>query len=246
MKTCHYEGKIEALSNGGLSAKEAALVEDHLVTCDTCFARWESLTPLVSMLSGSDRPEPPPGLLADYQRELNAGLAGLPEKPGLWWRIRQGFESLLQPAGIGWRIAQAAVVLIVGIFLGRQLLQSDLPEAGPPLPAALQQNISYDEVESVQRFFNEAEVLMIQVMNLGEPGAIEPAEVAFTRELAGEMIIRCHIMQEKAIDLDDMAMLKLLHRMDVLLYEIANLDDADLPDTLPFIQRMVRDMNGYC
>ncbi len=243
MKTCHFEEKIDDLLAGSLEAEAAEALENHLVTCTTCFARWEEASAMVQVLSQASAPEPPPNLLADFQSELTKALASEDDKSPLWPNIQNRARSIFWPGNTTYRVLQAAALLIFGVFIGRQFL-APVPEVvGPPVPAALNQNISTEEIESVQRFFNEAEMLIIQVMNLSYPDAIETEEIEFTQSIAQDMLVRSQTMQEEALELNDMAMLKLLHRMDVLLYEVANLSGEDMPDMLPFIQKMIRDMN---
>lgn len=242
MNSREFQEKLPRYQNGGMSAEEAAAFEKALQA-------WEeglSGSGVEQILRRHRRPDPPPALLNAYHQTLQAKFP--PSKvvrppSGI---ARAIWDFLFARRGAGVRLAEALVILAIGVWIGRSFLKPAEPLPVTPAPgrAAPQfylRGITQEELQKMDAFFVDSEMLLLQIANLSTAEDLVADEVAMIREMAGRLLPKTALMKEKSVRYNDLQMLHFLSRLEIILYEIANSDPDEIIESLAFIQEMFRE-----
>ncbi len=242
MNLREFQEKLPRYQNGGMSAEEAAAFEKALQT-------WEEElrdSGLEQTLRRRRRPDPPPALLHAYHQALQAKFPPPRTVPTPAGIIGTVWDFLFARRGAGVRLAEALVILVMGIWIGRSFFMpaEHRPQTAEPVPVAPQfylRGITQEELQKMDAFFVDSEMLLLQIANLSTAEDVVADEVAMIRKMARRLLPKTALMKEKSVRYNDLQMLHFLSRLEILLYEIANTDPDEMVESLAFIQEMFRE-----
>lgn len=112
-----FKQSLPLLLYDELSQSDRELLEEHLKRCEGCRLDWEELKQLPAALGERQPLEASSRLLADARLELELALRTEREKRSPWKRFSTFWLPGYAVAGVG------VVTLVLGLFLGRMLLQ---------------------------------------------------------------------------------------------------------------------------
>lgn len=192
------------------------------------------LQPLPDVLKRRERPEPPADFLQQYQQRMKGSFSAPQSRTSFLDWLSQPFAGLRFPA-FG-RISLGIAALVGGLFIARILM----PVAAPPVDlrqspdmAGILYPMEQNDIRLLKPFFQKSEILLVSVEDIagamfaGNNANIEPdvAELRLLKQLADRLLNDVYLVQEKVIDLNDMQMLRLVNQLEMILYEVANLDE---------------------
>jgi hypothetical protein len=190
----------------------------HLESCIRCRKAFRKMKRALGVMSRRVRVEPPQQFWDGYWTNLEQ-------------RMRQE-KKVVVPQKIRWIYRAAAVVLLIGagVILGRflvppQTVITDSRPGGPEIvPAKLEQR--------TQNFLGRSEILLLGLVNF-DPETEEPASLDLSKQksVSKDLIQEAAYLKKELKDSDDRRLEKLVGDLELILLQIANLEEKeDLPE----------------
>jgi hypothetical protein len=240
--SCLFEKQIPDYLAGELQEKQLAEFEQHLSDCNYCSNELESLSAVHTALENYERPEPDKELVKAYKNEL-LDLFPKESKISSWQKAFSNFwESAFAPRPVVLRFAQAAVILLFGIFLGRSLLREQ-PEGNValvPAQLAATQVSSTINNKLLNDFFVESEILLLGLDNYSAV-EIETEMVEINKEMAQRLLVQTSQLQQAANQFNDESVIGYLTKLELLLLELSNVDDANIIQAFTDVRNIVKE-----
>ena len=252
MRTDDFEQKLMRYLDGELSPAETEIFEEELTKAGYFKDSLEDFTNLHMALQQRPRPEPSKAFLKEYHASLQKRFA-----PESRWDLLQRFANGLADIFVWkrplwFRFAEVAALIVIGIFAGKLfftplpqkiIVQDRMPGLSDRGVINLAQPISRVDRERLQRYFLESEILLLQIVNSGDSESGDFTEFEFSKEIAENLLLKTALTQEKAIQLNNLYALRFVSRMEMLLHEVANLDQEELQDALPLMKQIISETN---
>jgi hypothetical protein len=245
---------------GELTHGEKIFLDRHLKNCPKCRAEFNKDRALFSVITKKKDHEPPPGFWEHYtanlhQRMLREGV--LTEKK----HRKRLNRRLTLPTIPAWAVrgAAAAILLIVGIFIGREFF-APRPQPTPvPVPARQDNENVSGNLTSQQKillrtgsFLNRSRVILLAIENFDpetENAQIInlPSQKRISKALLKEAIeLKQALSQTRQRRLEE-----LVSQVEVILLQISNMDPGSETEILQltgdgeYICDMLFDLGTY-
>lgn len=237
---CTFEKYIPDYLQLELSGKMLDDFETHLADCNICQEELEGLSTLHQVLSSRIRPGHQKTLLKTYRKEL-MDLFAKETSTASW---KSAFFDVLdrlfvsRPSMI--RFAQAAVLIIVGVFVGRFVYDTqETPSA--ILPTFLQPAFSSAlDQEFLQKYFVETEILLLGIEN-NQANEIEIDDVKINQEIAKRLLFQTFQIQQSTSQVTDESVLNYLTSLELLLLEISNAENNEIIQAFNDVRNIVKE-----
>ena len=242
MSCSKYRRWIDDASAGVLEDARRLELDEHIASCKACES-FMSHTMQVVSVAGSQR-VPDPGkefwdtfydnIVEKIELEDEGGVpsrglsSGRLERRLSWDNI----GNLLFPRTPAVQLAYGLCLVLLGIFLGRMVFTSNGPEtetqfAETNTPPQIQ-SVSLDE--RTGRFFDRSKVLLLGIVNLDTDDQAGSYNLNRTRLVANELVKESDTLRTELEASDEQRLLKLMEDLEVILLQIANLEEsADVP-----------------
>lgn len=234
---CKFVKYLPDLLFGELSDEQRANVEQHLETCKSCRETLAGFESVHGVLSQSARPEPDRELLKSYRADL-LKLFG-PEQRQYEWVQQLGdwWERIFRPRPLFYRLAGAAVLILVGVFVGRIYYSNPESEMTPPQPTtAVAANVI--DRDFLNNYLTESEILLLGIEN-NRLDELHPEDVQINRQIARKLLIQTSHIQQVSNGFKDEEILDYLTRLELLLLELSNAEEDDIIDAFSEVRRIV-------
>ena len=240
MKKCNLQQFFVDYIDGSVDGETKKKIDLHLRECPECSRQLAGLRKTHQLLQSHHRPEPSLDLLYQYQTQLEK-LFSVKSRFKIirewleetWYRIRD-----LNPAGF--RIATAAVLILIGIFIGRLLFYNPASEVLNTQQADLVViKLQPEDLKLVNDFFVQSEILLLTVKNTSGQGGESSSELMLDKELAQDLLNKTLLIQEKAALLNNESLSVFLNQIEFLLLEISNTDDREIIDVFKQIREVM-------
>lgn len=245
MKTCEFEKYFVDYVSGELDKSEILQLQIHLEKCPTCPERLDQFYSTHQKILNRKRHYPGDSYLNNYHQSLEKIFSDTKEKENIFTKIWDIFDFLIHPRSVSFRLAEITALLLVGIIFGWLIfspsnIQYNLDYSGQQI---FSKPISKKEVEYIKYYFQAAELLLTEIKNVNQQGNINYSEITFQKEVAQKLLIKTFMVHEIALRQNDPRILKFLSKMEVILYEISNLDEKELVSSLPSFTVIIDDAN---
>ncbi|TFH02035.1 MAG: zf-HC2 domain-containing protein, partial [Calditrichales bacterium] len=233
MNDCNaVETLFEEYFHGELSPAEDLLLQKHLHACPQCRQKIAVDYTVHARLKTYRRPTPPPRLVPRYYEKISqvTGHEKLPEKLKFLSRNIVNRRSPLIS------FARVAILLGLGILLGRALFTSPEPEPviQTDMPYAITRDLSKADIDYVYYYLVTSEIFLLEYYN-----QTEQPNFYLDRELARKLLIKTFRVHEIGLRLNDLRILRFVGRMEILLHEASNLKDDEVDDFLDTVRMVV-------
>jgi hypothetical protein len=210
-----------------LSPEEKQHFTAHLQECSDCTAEYQKLSAALKLMDQREREQPQPEFWETFWDKLAGRIekegdaAAAPKKKPNIWELPNFFAPQW-----AYRLSAAAAILLIGIFIGKFLLN---PTPQPPVPVAgsERQGIQQTALETrTQNYLDRSKVLLLGISNL-DSQLIESNTVDFSRyqrisrglvQEAGYLKTALHEEPRQR------RLRKLVNDLEVILLQIANLE----------------------
>ncbi len=237
--------KFLRYQNGGMSPSERTVFEAELRDWEAG-GDDETVHEIETMLQNRVRPTAPPEVLRQYHRELSSRFTPSQHRfswRDLWLSVEDFFAKNYYP----WvRFARIAALLVIGILIGRTFIFAPKHRSVPAprhvfksAPGVFFHDVTAAERQQANEFIVDSEMFLLQLSNWNDENMPEVDEFAANQEMARKMLHKTLLMKEKAVRTDDLQLLHFISRLEVLLYEIANLETDELFASISFLQEMI-------
>lgn len=220
MTNCQkYETLLIDKLFGELDALREEKLEAHLASCPTCRATLAEFREVRQSLGKPQRPDLPPHYWAGYWDRLSKRMEyEPPPSPSLW-------ERLLSFTAVRWspaiQIASAAVVLVLGIFIGRTFFQ-EAPQVAST-SAALPETAEVQQVDArSEQLLERSKILLIGILN-EDLSAASVQDLKHQQQTSRTLLTEARDLRATLRKSPDRRMVQLLDQLEVVLLQIANL-----------------------
>jgi len=221
MKCKKCKEDIVLLLYGELTEKNKSEVMEHIKGCAECAEEWESTKGVFTLLEESKEERSPE---ADWEKCWDSIQTDIVEGPREKRRQKREKERpfIMRP---GWIYAAASIVVIfvVGVFIGRFWLTSDVQTAAVP---GVQASGSSDYIK--QSLSEHLETLKPLLVSYANYSAEENGRDMMTldKEIVKNLLIQNYLLKKLVIESDPSAA-ELLDDLDLVLREIKNMPSDD-------------------
>lgn len=231
---------------GELSVREKSFLDSHLEQCPACRAELEQNNLLLQGIAGKRTGEPEPGFWDNYTANLHQRMRaeGHLETNKATGRLKHGgprFHFMPMWARQG---AAALILVVVGIFIGRYAFTPrTVPARGTgeiaPNHAMLTAGTSKEQKILLRtgKFFDRSRVILLAIDNFDpETESAGAINLAYQKKLSRDLLKQAYILKQDLSETKQRRLQELISELEVILLQIANIDEASELETLELIK----------
>lgn len=221
--------------DGDLTSDERAALQRHLAAHPEDARILDALRAGETALRNRSRPQPPADLLDRYHADLATRFpADLPRpEPTFrqWWMTR--------PSTV--RALSAAAAVVTLLIVGRWFLAP--PPATVPIPQTAQMGlypVESRDVQMIREHWIDTEMILLDILNRD---TLDARGLETLRRQSARLLDRGQRVQATAVRTNDALMVMVLSRLEMLLYDVVNMDAGDGPERLADLQMLIEQAN---
>jgi len=240
MKKCNLQDCFVDFIEDSVDSKTKEEIQQHLRECPECSLHLAGLRKTHQILHSRRRPEPSLELLYHYQTRLEQLF---PVKTRFtifreWISVTWQNAWDLNPIAL--RMAGAAVLVLIGIFIGRLIFYTPANEILNNQQAnVVVLELQPEDLKLVKDYFVQSEILLLTVKNTSENDDAITSELMLDKELAQDLLDKTLLIQEKAALLNNESLSVFLNQIEFLLLEISNTDEREIIDVFKQIRQVM-------
>jgi len=215
-----------------LNNSDKEFFEQHIRTCSKCAKNFKELRETLSLVKMRERPEPDKEFMDNLWNELEPNL--IKEKlPGR--KLNFNLFELLQFKFPGqYKLAGAALILIIGIFIGRYWMGGD--NTNPQLLSNNGINNGALNIETA-KYLERSKILLLGLMNF-DPMTEDAATISLPhiKKISQELVNRAPVLKSGLKKSSHQQLGKLVSDLEVILLQIANLEAKNDVDGIEMIK----------
>ncbi len=238
MKTCDQQFLIIDYYFHELADSQRRDFEKHVQECALCQKQAEAFAATASLIKKIKRAQPEPALFRQYSQQLKAHY--YPSK-NLIARITEVLDSLIFKPTLAVRLAEAAVLILIGIFIGRMMFW----KAQPIQQATNDKEFSAPVIASLvmDNFLLETEMILLDIVNTNptddEQVLLSLCQLAQYRNL----LQKTKICRAEAEETHNAKLIKLTDDIELILLDLCNVEKKTLQEKIVEIKQEIDDMN---
>ena len=237
--------KVKALLTDALfdelDAVDQDLFTSHVRDCPICAARFAPLNDTLSVMKKRERQEPDedfwaefwPQISRKFERELEQQqdrTQETPTHPKLWVGVPQ------------WVFQAAAAILLVtvGIFIGRSLYFPKKARTGSgPLYAQRAEDTQKNEdlIRRAGSYIDKSKLILVALVNFDsreeDPFTLN---MPFQQKISQDLVRQASLLKSDLEDAKQKRLLELVSDLELILLQIANLEDEVDTDAIEIVQ----------
>lgn len=230
MKCQTVEKRLSDYLDGSLSPKQSAGIESHLMECLSCSQALDAFRLLTQDAKNLEKRQAPTDLWQQIEAELDA------EPASGWRRLRERLKDTLRLADINlqapaFKLSGALALIALGILIGRNFT----PTRPDLQPAKV---MSYSPVQLASRtdnYIEKSKVLFLGMINESRADA-RYADFTLERKIADGLVSEAAFLKENLDPMAQSRLKALVEELEVILLEIANLEDKHDFENIELIQ----------
>lgn len=231
MKTCRFKNKIIDYLYGELKGIELDEFKNHMDTCCYCSEFLHNFLYTKQLLSKKIRPQPQKSFLNYYHQKLkeiyhNDNIINR--------RLQKIIQNVIIRPSIAVRLAKIAVILILGIFIGKSLNRTEIP------PRMVSRNNA--ETRFLKNYLFETELLLLEISNCDRE---QDLKFLLSNNNCKTLLQKTLFLKEQAKKYNNIRLLDLLDRLEIILLESANMDDSDSAEQLNYVRKNIKDWHIF-
>jgi len=236
MKSCKKKYLAVDYFFDELSADQKIQYESHLDTCEACQQTLADLEGTATLAKQYRRQQPDKKFLKNYHDQLQTQFVSAKKTSSPFEKL---IDIFFRTPSIPVRLAQAVALLLLGIFIGRNVIWKSDFTTTPLLP---NQNSYYTLNEDLllKNYLQEAEMVLLDVSNLNpvEDQKIISNLIQSTKYIY--LLQKTILLKDQASELENFQLMELLNQIELILLEIYNLDEHAPPDALNEIKQHLK------
>jgi len=232
-KECQFSENVIDFVYNELTGNELHEFQAHLSSCAHCQQKVEAISRTTALMSQRRRPLASKALLRSYHQRLQSIYENPKLKTSLW---REFIENVIIHPSTGLRLAEVVVILVVGIFIGKNLSWNKT------LPPLQEQNAAVNQVSFDKKFLEnylfESEFLLLEISNTDNENEVQ----SILEEIDCNKLLQKTIMlKEQALKINNPRLFELLERLEMILLELANLEKFLTEDELNSVRKNINE-----
>jgi len=238
MKTCKQQHLIVDYFFDELNEIKKNEFKKHLANCEACRIYAEAFTTTAPLIKRQKRIKPGSELLQKYYQQLQAKY---PTQKKSSNKIKELMEFLILKPSFSIRIVEAAVILIIGIFIGRATIWKAQPEQ--QFPNGNGYIASHISELILNHYLQETEMILLDVANTNpmedERVFLNLSQLAQYRNL----LQKTSLCRAKAEECNDANLVALIDDIELILLEICNIEQRTLIENVNEIRNQIKESN---
>jgi len=241
MKKCNIlkEDIIEYIY-GELDENNKKVLEEHIEHCSLCREEVIKMKKTLLFVEGKEIKSPGKEFWEECWMEIRKNIRPLhveeKERAGFIEKLRKFFDI---PSGIGFKLAGIAAVLIIGIFIGRnvtfgnrydQMLKA-LERLDNPVEIQTLENSDDQRLFQLAslNFLKKTEIILLEfsAMSAVSSNANIAQEISFIKDLSSGLIREIRIFKKIAEKFENKKLKELFNIMELILIEINDLNEEE-------------------
>lgn len=238
MKTCAKQYQIVDYFFDELNEIQKNEFEKHLANCEDCRNYFESFFSTAALIKEQKRIKPKPEMLDLYYQALKTKY---PTRKKFSFRAKDLLDFLIIKPSFPIRIAEAAVLLMIGIFIGRATIW----KAEPVQQFTNGNGYAASHVSELilNHYLQETEMILLDVVNTS-PDEDDQVLLSFA-QLAqyGNLLQKTSLCRSKAEETNDEKLIMLIDDIELILLEICNIEQRTLTEKVNEIREQINESN---
>jgi len=234
MAECKKTKKLITLAHyDEISPEEKKVLEKHLAACPRCAKEFDRLQKTLQIMDKRERKDPGSEYWQTFDQKLNLRLEK--ESP-IKKSLRKGFFPKISVKRLIPQLASGAAILILGIFLGRYIWIPESPTSpgeklsSPPL-------FDTSSSQSISQNFEKMRMVLMSIMNFDpETEDVYALDLIRQQVLFEQMAALTQEIQKSALASKDNRIYKLASDLEIILRQMANLEDPQNSQNIKMIQ----------
>ena len=240
MKTCDKHYLVVDYFFDELSDKQGNEFETHLPGCENCRNHLNAFIETVPMIKQQKRILPEKELINKYYSNLKTTYY----KPKKFSdRIKNLFDSLIFKPTLPIRLAEAAVLILIGVFIGREIIWKSQPAAIQQFANGATNINSYINELILTNFLQETEMIFLDVANINSND--DDQAILNISQLAqyGNLLEKTSLCRGRAEATEDEKLINLIDDIELILLELCNLEKKLLQEKMSEIREQIHESN---
>jgi len=244
MSRCrHVRQRIAEALYDDLSQDQRREFDAHLRSCPRCARLYRQMAETLDAMNARQTTEPDEAFWTGYVERLAERFESQQQRQA-FSRPRSFLEPVARYRPAARRIGAVAALVLVGVLLGRWIWTREQPP-GPArrtaVPAPHQANPAQTAVEDrAQEYLQRSKVLLLALANF-DPQTDDTAALNLPsqRRISASLVQEAEYLQGALADPAQMRLRELVGDLEVILLQIANLEDEHDLEAVEMLQRGV-------
>ena len=237
MKTCNKQYLVVDYFFDELNQQQKHEFEKHLTECEICKNYADVFSATAPLIKKQQRILPEKELMNQYYRELKTKYYS-PKK--LSAIIKEFFESLIITPSLPVRIAEAAVLILIGIFIGKAMFWKSQPVQ--QFVNGNKYGTSYVSNLIINNYLQETEMILLDVAN------VNPDDEQILLSLSqlaqyGNLLQKTTFCRTQAEETENEKLINLIDDIELILLELCNVEKKTLQEKVFEIRKQINESN---
>jgi len=238
MKTCDKQYLIVDYFFHELDETQKKEFQTHLSDCAICRSTSEAFSTTAPLIKKQKRIPPGPELLRHYTQQLKAQYYSVNT---FFARITKIFDFLILKPSLSIRFAEAAVLILIGIFIGRMTFW----KAQPTQQGVNGKDFSTPHVSALilDNYLQETEMILLDVTNTNpkenDEALMSLSQLAQYRNL----LQKTNICRAEAEEAHNEKLIQLTNDIELILLDLCNVEKLTLHEKMNEIKEQINDAN---
>ncbi|MFN0157566.1 MAG: anti-sigma factor family protein [Bacteroidota bacterium] len=216
---------------GELHPEEKQRFDEHFAVCESCAEAYRQIDAALSMMHQRQRQEPEEAywqnFWARFEPELRRNQAEARQRGSSWWK--RPFAAKGSESKLAYSVAFAVLLIVMGVGIGRFLLQPDVATVQIPATDTFSQAgaMRIEQVKRTEKYLDRSRTLLLGIVNSDTSGAVN---LTNQKRISRELVDEARVLQASLKEPDQVQLRKLVGDLELILMQIANLEARyDLP-----------------
>ena len=220
-----------------LNKEQKLFLENHLRECPKCRSEFEEANAMLNFMRKKVRQEPGPAFWDNYWEKLQNRMGKenvLHVKSEKRWKtFFQFFQSLNFSPRWVIQAAAALVLVVIGIFIGREIFPparepAKQMERSPALVSGYEPGTKL--YQRTHNFIERSKVILLAMINF-DPKTEDSyvLNLPFQQKISRELVQQAGGLKNELDDIDQRQLSEIISDLEIILLQVANLDsDSDI------------------
>lgn len=229
MKRCKYHKWILSCIEGELNSFQQQEMDEHLKICNECQREYSETLAMHQLLLKTSVPEPPTAVVSrfnhEFEQRINQRTSGK-RRFGIYLRQVMNRKQWV------WRIAYAAVLVMIGIGIGRYYLPWTSPDSMDSISSK-----SYNPI--LTEYLIDSEILLLTLDN--SSGEIRENSIDYDQQLAHSILLKSRRIQTIMEENTDKTFIQFVDQLEMICMELTNRDSKEIHSTFKDLKEIIQE-----
>lgn len=225
---------------------DAEMIKFHnLLAQDSTFAdHLDKFYQIHHQLKQYRRSQPDQILFHEYHANLKRQFyPSISVRRNVAHRLSIIIKNLIHTKSLWVRTVEAFALVLIGIMLGWILFYGG-DDNGVTVDRSSEyfsNPITDDDRNYIYYYFQASEIVLLEIDNMNEAQFKEGYDIYLNKEIATKLLKKTFFVHDKALQLNDIRILRFLGKMEIIMYELSNMHEGEVDEALEAVRMVIRD-----